>query len=121
MDKSLERLLELFDERKGQFFITDYKDVMRLIGIGGDELDYFLIYWDGRNMSFSSPLCPQIPLKGKIDDSDYNELVRIAELNDWYLISDDVDKADMKDKMKKYFTLAKNGNGLFTELYLEIN
>ncbi|MCK9574841.1 MAG: hypothetical protein WC979_02700 [Candidatus Pacearchaeota archaeon] len=120
MDKSLERLLELFNERKGQFLITGYHNVARLIGIGGDEHDYFLIYWDGRKLSFDSPLCPQIPLKGKIDEEYYNELVRIAKLNDWFLIADDDIKKEAIDKAKKEI-LQSEGHELYTELYVEIN
>lgn len=76
-----ERILKDFDKIKGQFIITlDWK-VERLVGIGEDKYDYFYITYNGRNLTQHSCVGKMVQLKGKLDDVDYNELERIADLN----------------------------------------
>lgn len=82
MDSNLKKILEEFEEHKGQFVITDFKhNVQRLIAIGEDDLDYYYVYWDGRKTSWESCVGKFVPLKGYIRDEDYNEFIRLAKLN----------------------------------------
>jgi hypothetical protein len=59
--------------------------------------------------------------KNKIDDTNYNELVRIARLNEW---SEVLKNSDDKLLYNKYITELNTMSGsddeLLTELYLDI-
>lgn len=74
-------ILKTFEELKGQFVITDSHNIERLVAIGEDESDYYWITYDGRRLQWSSCVGRVMPLKGYLRNTDYNELVRLAELN----------------------------------------
>lgn len=78
---NLDKILEEFSKYGGEFVITRRNTVERLIAVLEDEIDYCYVYFNGREFSFDSCLCKFIPLKNKIDDDDYNTLVRLAKLN----------------------------------------
>ena len=91
MDTNLKRILNEFDELKGQFVITILNTVQRLVAIAEDDMDYYYITYDGRKLYWNTCVGSIIPLKGKIDDKHYNEFERIASLNDYdRLIGDGV-------------------------------
>ena len=83
MDTNLKRILKEFDELKGQFVITILNTVQRLVAIAEDDMDYYYITYDGRKLYWNTCVGRIIPLKGKIDDKHYNELERLASLNDY--------------------------------------
>lgn len=83
MDNNLKLILEEFEQLKGQFIITMSHTIERLIAIGDDEEDYYWVTWDGRNLHWSSCVGRIMPLKGYLRDEDYNEIVRLAKLNDY--------------------------------------
>ena len=85
---SEESIIKEFEEHKGEFVITEDDKVMRLIAIGDDEFDYYWVYWDGRKTYWHSCVGGFIVLKNKIDEKDYERLIRIAKLNHY-------DQADM--------------------------
>ena len=81
MNNVLKELLKEFDEHKGEFVLNGTYRVYRLIGISEDDFDYSYVLYDGRNLSFETPLIKLIYLKGKIDKEDYEGLEKSARLN----------------------------------------
>lgn len=81
MDKNLIIILKIFEELKGQFVLNHSYKSVRLVAIGKDEWDYYYITYDGRKLQWESILIGLIPLKGKLDESDYDTIVRSSELN----------------------------------------
>jgi hypothetical protein len=75
-------ILNQFEENRGQFIIMNNK-VVRLVAIAEDEMDYYYVTYDGRKIVWHSCVGSYTVLKNKIDDKDYNELIRIAKLNHW--------------------------------------
>ena len=75
-------ILNQFEKNKGQFVIMNNK-VVRLVTIAEDDMDYYYVSYDGRKVIWHSCVGSYIVLKNKIDDKDYNELIRIAKLNHW--------------------------------------
>lgn len=121
MDSNLVKILERFEQHKGEFVIVGYNKVERFIGIGDDEQDYYYITYDGRKLKWSTCVGPLFYLKGKIDDKDYNELVRIAKLNEY---SEVLNKPEHIVEYNKYITELNTMTGsdkLLTELHLKIN
>ena len=74
-------ILSEFESIKGQFVITEFNQVQRLVAVGQDEMDYYWILYDGRRFVWHSCVGRVIPLKGKIDEAHYQYLVRTAKLN----------------------------------------
>ena len=75
-------ILNQFEENKGQFIIMSNK-VVRFVAIAEDETDYYYVTYNGRKIHWHSCVGSYTVLKNKIDDKDYNELIRIAKLNHW--------------------------------------
>lgn len=80
MENNLKLLHEQFEKNKGQFVII-YNEVLRFVCIAEDEMDYYYVLYDGRKLVWHSAVGSYIVLKDKIDDKDYNELVRMAKIN----------------------------------------
>lgn len=74
MDKSLTRMINEWDNHKGELVII-YDKITRFVGVGEDLLDYFYIGWDGKNISYHCALDILIPLKGVLPDKDYKTLL----------------------------------------------
>ena len=108
MDNNLRRLIDQFEENKGQFVIVDNK-VSRFVCISEDDLDYYYVTYDGRKIRWHSSVGRYMPLKGRLDERDYNELVRLAKINhfdqeDFFMPSDEKAKEAQKkfaDEHKK--------------------
>lgn len=121
MDSNLVKFLEEFDKHKGEFVIISYNKVERFIGIGEDDLDYYYITYNGRKLRWNTCVGPIFYLKDKIDDKDYNELVRIAKLNEY---SEVLNKPENILGYNEYITELNTMSGsdkLLTELHLKIN
>ena len=89
-----ESLIEDYNKCRGQFVITSTWEVKRLIGLLDEvDEDHFWIYYDGKDIEYHSVLCGFTPLKGKIDDKDYDDFIRLAKLNHY----DVYDKASESD------------------------
>lgn len=80
MSDNKTKILEEISNWGGQFVLCDFK-VWRLIGIAQDEWDYYYALYDGRNLHLHTILSRITPLAYVIDDTHYNEMVRIARLN----------------------------------------
>jgi hypothetical protein len=81
MDNNLKIILSEFEKFKGQFVIADNHKIERLVAIGDAEDDYYYITYDGRKINWNSCVGRIMPLKGFLQDKDYNELVRLSKLN----------------------------------------
>lgn len=93
-------LINQFKENCGQFIIMNNK-VVRFIGIAEDDMDYYYVTYDGRKINWHSAVGSYTVLKGKIDEKDYNDLIRMAKLNhfdqeDFLGPSTDVEKENQK-------------------------
>tara|TARA_R110000796_G_scaffold126793_3_gene241771 strand:+ start:1028 stop:1480 length:453 start_codon:yes stop_codon:yes gene_type:complete len=115
--------LDTFEKYKGQLVIAD-SIVKQFVGIALDPNDYIYVFYNGREFSYSTILSKFVPLKGKIDDKDYNEYIRIAYLN-WFSIIDqrlDEPNEDITKGVKKHkIELEQKLNGYkYTELLADI-
>lgn len=81
MEDNLRKILDKFENLKGQFVITQLNQIERLIAIGDDSEDWYYITYNGRELHWSSCVGRIMPLKGYLREEDYNELVRLAKLN----------------------------------------
>ncbi len=106
MSKVVERLKREFEEHKGEFVIVNHK-VVRFVAIGDDGDDYYYATYDGRKITWNSAVGKLVYLKGKLDDQDYQEFIRLAKINhydqDDFLMPDtEQDKAQQKHYAKKH-------------------
>ena len=81
MEDNKTLILREFENLKGQFVITSGWDIERLIAVGEDDMDYYWITYNGRKLHWNTCVGRVMPLKGYLREEDYNELVRIAQLN----------------------------------------
>lgn len=80
MDSNLVMFTRVYDNLKGQFIIS-HDRVYRFVGLLDDEEDYYYCLYDGEGFHLHSCTSKLIPLKGWIRVADYDEFVRLAELN----------------------------------------
>ena len=125
-------VLAEFESLKGQFVIAGDWKVKRLVGVVEDDMDYYWLLYDGRKFSLDSCLCRLVPLKGKIDDKNYNEFVRLAYLNHYDLIFHSAKEKDQEEAIKRceeykesittdLLKEQENKNELLTEICWELN
>lgn len=107
-------ILEQFEKLKGQFVITDSWDIERLVGIGNGGEDWYYLTYDGRKLKWSTCIGRIMPLKGKLDDKDYNELVRIAKLNHYDQFS------EIRDQTIKELETTQGTDEIVVGLYMEL-
>jgi hypothetical protein len=86
MSDNKKLIIEEFESLKGQFVISGDWKVKRLVGVVEDDMDYYWLLYDGRKFSMDSCVGRVVPLKGKLEDKDYNEFVRLAYLNHFDII-----------------------------------
>ncbi|MCP4521019.1 MAG: hypothetical protein GY827_04885 [Cytophagales bacterium] len=79
---SKESLIAKYNQHKGEMVLLGYR-VYQLIGLVDAYDDYYWVLQDGRKLKYSTCVGSFAPLKNKLDDKDYNELIRIAKLN-WF-------------------------------------
>jgi hypothetical protein len=76
-----------FNSFKGQFVICSGQ-VYRFIGIADDDEDWYYVLYDGRKITLHSCVGSITPLKGYIYDDHYDEMIRLAHLNHYDLLSE---------------------------------
>jgi hypothetical protein len=120
MEDNLKKILQEFENLKGQHVIVGYFEIERLIAIGDDGEDYYYLTWNGKSekLRWNSCVGSIIPLKGYLRDSDYDILISIAKLNHWdYIITNkdvvEIYRLDMLD--------LKNNDKLLSEPCWELN
>jgi hypothetical protein len=98
-------ILNQFEENRGQFVIM-HNEVVRLVAIAQDEDDYYYVCYDGRKIIWHSCVGSYTVLKNKIDEKDYNEMIRLAKINhfdqDDFLMPSEEDKSQQKYYAKKH-------------------
>jgi len=128
---SKESIIKEFEKYKGQFVITDDMDVKRLIAVGSDDMDYYWVYWDGRKTFWDTCVGGFVPLKGKIEDIEYDRFVRLAKLNhyDQFYLKKGYEENKTKQmiydimnrRMKDKFIYLKEGCEYMTDICWDIN
>jgi hypothetical protein len=78
---TIDKIKQEFETLKGQFVITQSHKIERLVAIGDDQQDYYWITYDGRKFTWNTCVGGLIPLKGYLQDKDYNSFVISARLN----------------------------------------
>jgi len=61
--------------------VLDYFELVRLVDVIDGEDDYYWVYDTKKGIVHSSCVGGWIPLKGKIEDENYDGLVRVWNLN----------------------------------------
>lgn len=112
---NLPKILEEFENLKGQFVITASWEIERLVGIGDDGEDWYYLTYNGRKLKWNTCVGRIIQLKGKLDDKDYNELIRTAKLNHYDQYS------EMREKVIEELSVRKGSDEVVVGLYMEIN
>lgn len=122
-DKNFHDTLETFNKYKGQIvMIHSLKYIIeRFIGIAMDDSDYLWITFNGNEVKFHTILDRLTPLKGFINDEDYNYMVHIAKLNNIDLISGE----NQEETLDRISSLIKEHKGmgeivLLSDIYLNI-
>ena len=83
MEDNKTLILREFENLKGQFVINASWNIERLVAVGEDDMDYYWITYNGRTFTWNTCVGRIMPLKGHLRDKDYNEMVRLANLNHW--------------------------------------
>lgn len=107
-------IMQQFEELKGQFVITASWEIERLLGIGDDGEDWYYLTYNGRKLKWNTCVGRIVTLKGKLDDKDYDEFVRIAKLNhyDQY--------PEIREKVIEELEIMKGNDEIVVGLYMEI-
>jgi hypothetical protein len=132
MQDNKKLIIDEFESLKGQLVIAGDWKVKRLVGVVEDDMDYYWLFYDGRKFYLDSCLSRVVPLRGKLDDKDYNEFVRLAYLNHYDLIGyyckeEDKEEAlkycieHKKDLVDNLLKEQENKNSLLTEICWELN
>ena len=124
MESNLKKFIAEFEKLKGQHVMVDWQwNVERLIAIGGDDMDWYYVTFNGRDIHWNTCVGRIMPLKGFLRDEDYEHILNIARLNDYdqLVLKNDgnIDKflEAVKDDIAKL-----DGNHVFmTELCWELN
>jgi len=111
---NLKLILEQFEKLKGQFVITDSWKIERLVGIGDDKEDWYYLTYDGRKLKWNTCVGRIVPLKGKIDDKDYNEFIRMAKLNHYDQFP------EIREEAIKELETVQNDDEIVVGLYMEL-
>lgn len=111
---NLPLILEQFEKLKGQFVITDGWKIERLVGIGDDKEDWYYLTYDGRKLKWNTCVGRIMPLKGKLDDKDYAELVRTARLNHYDQFP------EIRNQVIEELETTKGNDEIVVGLYMEL-
>ena len=84
MESNLKKFISEFEKYKGQHVMVDWQwNVERLIAIGGDDMDWYYVTFNGRDIHWNTCVGKIIPLKGYLRDEDYEHILHISKLNDY--------------------------------------
>jgi len=125
MSDTLTTLKNQFEQHKGEYIIVNDR-VERFVGIGSDSEDYYYLTYNGKQLKWNHCLSGFVVLKGKIDNKDYNEFIRLAKLNDYhYLIAENKRALNPKDYFDFINLYIKGLEGqlndeFLTKLHLEL-
>lgn len=102
------------EQLKGQLVISNF-NVYRLIALVEDDMDYYYCLYDGRTVRLTSCAMRLTPLRGFIPNRDYEEMVRICELNHYdqpkmFRSSEDGSTFNIQHKREIVRTVLDGGN-----------
>jgi hypothetical protein len=126
MEDNKTQIIRKFEELKGQFVINCSWKIERLVAVGEDDMDYYWITYNGRKFRWNTCVGGLMPLKGYLRDKDYNEMVRLANLNHWDQVTrwghENVEEAEQfgRDHKNELTTLPKDHRFL-TDVCWELN
>ncbi len=89
-EENLKLFKNQFEILKGQLVLCCGR-VYRLIALSEDEFDFYWILFDGKKTHLVSCCIRITQLKNKIDCYAYEDMIRVAKLNDIDLVND-IDK-----------------------------
>ncbi len=130
MATKMDKILKEFDELKGQFVINNAWDIERFVAVATDGTDYFYVTYNGRKLTWYSSVGRITQLKNKIDDKDYQQLIKIAKLNHFdqptlYSAREKGRKNEVlkynKEHIKEITKIYKPENKYITDFCWEIN
>lgn len=120
----MKEILEIFNVLKGQFVITASWKIERLVAVGSDEHDYYWVTYNGRVFTWNTCVGRIMPLKGHLQDKDYDELVRLARLNHFDQATlwgkDEVEGAIVANKHKNDLMKLEGSDQILTEVCWEM-
>lgn len=117
-DSNLKIFLSEFEKLKGQFVITDMWQVERFVALAEDQWDYYYVTFDGRKLRWNTCVGKLVPLKGYIEDKDYENFIRIAKLNHL----DQLDKTEFLKYLEEYLKEnTREDDRFLTELCWDLN
>lgn len=76
-----EYLQKIYDENKNELVIGEDMRVKKLVGIAEDEIDYLYVYDNGNDIELWSVMGGMIPLKDKLDLSDYMYMMKYYNID----------------------------------------
>lgn len=109
IDNNLKIFTEEFEKLKGQFVLCNNR-AERLIGLFSDDWDYYWVLYTDEGLRLVSGLFRITQLKDKIDSNDYNDMVRVAKLNDFDLV-EGVDKEYVENLKQQLIDNLNGGEG----------
>lgn len=81
-EKNKQIELDFFNENKGNLLINSSLEIVRLIAIAEDGIDFMYVLLDKDNeLRFESTVLKLHLLKGKIEDDSYNYFIRMHKIN----------------------------------------
>jgi len=117
--ENLQIIKEEFNQHKGEIVLTESHKLERFIGIGTDDQDYYWITYNGRETTWNTCVGGLIYLKGKIDDKDYENLVRQFKLN--HQDMSEMFPTEIRKKAKEEMSKVNGKDKVLTEICFEIN
>jgi len=101
-DDNFNQLLDFVRQHKNELMIDPAFDIVKLVGLSEDDYDYYYIVYGKNGKTKISCVGKLIPLKGVLNDKDYNILINQWELNPhiW-----SYEKVYDENTMKKYSSI----------------
>lgn len=118
IDNNLKLFTEEFEKLKGQFVLRNNR-AERLIGLFSNDWDYYWVFLTGEGLRLVSGLCRITQLKDKINTNDYNDMIRVARLNDFDLI-DGIDKEYVENLKQELISELGDGE-MILGAYWDVN
>lgn len=104
----MDSIIKEWEEHKGEFVLTQSHSLERFIAIGDDSEDYYYVTYDGRSITWNTCVGKLVYLKGKIDEGDYNEFIRLAKLNHFDQVGENYDKERVNTHKENITKIGKN-------------
>ena len=124
MESNLKKFISEFEKYKGQHVMVDWQwNVERLIAIGGDDMDWYYVTFNGRDIHWNTCVGKIIPLKGYLRDEDYEHILHISKLNDYdqLVLKNDGNIDKFLEAVKEDIAKLGDNHKFMTELCWDLN